>query len=468
MDSWRAVSLPSLPGRGPEPYVHDTATGELVQAAAGPTATMYACGITPYDATHIGHAATFLAWDLLVRAWRDAGHNVIYVQNVTDVDDPLLERAARDAEDWRDLAAREIARYRGDMEALRVLPPTRLVGAVEALPVIEQLSRRLAERGSLYDLEGDLYFSRASDPDFGSVSHLDPATMAELFAERGGDPARPGKKDPLDALVWLAARPGEPSWASSFGPGRPGWHVECAAIATEYLSRVFDVQAGGTDLIFPHHEMSASHARVALGDGLHARGEGGVRAFARHYVHAGMVRLDGEKMSKSLGNLVFVSSLLATGTDPMAIRLAILAHHYRGDWDWTAAGLTAAEQRLARWRAAVNRLLAASPEPEWPGAPAPASQPGPQDPASQRGLQNAASQPGPPDPASEPGALAAAEGVLATVRERMADDLDAPGALVPIDRWAEQVTGALVLPPDARAAALLVRDAVDALLGVGL
>jgi L-cysteine:1D-myo-inositol 2-amino-2-deoxy-alpha-D-glucopyranoside ligase len=226
--------------------------------------------------------------------------------------------------------------------------------------------------------------------------------------------------------------------------------VECAAIATEYLSRVFDVQAGGTDLIFPHHEMSASHARVALGDGLHARGEGGVRAFARHYVHAGMVRLDGEKMSKSLGNLVFVSSLLATGTDPMAIRLAILAHHYRGDWDWTAAGLAAAEQRLARWRAAVNRLLASSPEPEWPGA---------QDPAAQPGL---------PDPASRPGALTAAEGVLATVRERMADDLDAPGALVPIDRWAEQVTDAPALPPDACAAALLVRDAVDALLGVGL
>jgi L-cysteine:1D-myo-inositol 2-amino-2-deoxy-alpha-D-glucopyranoside ligase len=172
-----------------------------------------------------------------------------------------------------------------------------------------------------------------------------------------------------------------------------------------------------------------------------------------------MVGLDGEKMSKSLGNLVFVSSLLATGTDPMAIRLAILAHHYRGDWDWTAAGLAAAEQRLARWRAAVDRLLASSPEPERPGAPDPASQPGAQDPASQPGL---------PDPASRPGALAAAEGVLATMRERMADDLDAPEALVPIDRWAEQVTDALVLPPDARAAALLVRDAVDALLGVGL
>jgi L-cysteine:1D-myo-inositol 2-amino-2-deoxy-alpha-D-glucopyranoside ligase len=262
-----------------------------------------------------------------------------------------------------------------------------------------------------------------------------------LFAERGGDPARPGKKDPLDALVWLAARPGEPSWSSSFGPGRPGWHVECAAIATEYLSRVFDVQAGGSDLIFPHHEMSASHARVALGDGLHARGEGGVRAFARHYVHAGMVRLDGEKMSKSLGNLVFVSSLLAMGTDPMAIRLAILAHRYSHDWDWTAAGLAGAEQRLARWRAAVGQLLAAPPDP--------------------------ASQPGAPDPASQPGAPAA-EAVLAAMRERMADDLDAPGALAAVDGWAEEVIGAPVPPPDARAAALLVRDAADALLGVGL
>ena len=461
MDSWRAVSIPPLPGRGPEPYVHDTATGELVQAAAGPTATMYACGITPYDATHIGHAATFLAWDLLVRAWRDAGHNVIYVQNVTDVDDPLLERAARDAEHWRDLADREIARYRGDMEALRVLPPTRLVGAVEALPVIEQLTRRLAERGSLYDLEGDLYFSRASDPEFGSVSHLGPAAMAGLFAERGGDPARAGKKDPLDALVWLAARPGEPSWASSFGPGRPGWHVECAAIATEYLSRVFDVQAGGTDLIFPHHEMSASHARVALGDGLHARGEGGVRAFARHYVHAGMVRLDGEKMSKSLGNLVFVSALREAGIDPMEVRLAILAHHYRRDWDWTDECLSDAAERLGRWRAAVSAASSAGRDAAGLGA-------------AGRG------------PA---GRVPAGEYVLDGVRAEVANDLDAPGALAVVDSWAHAVLGTsgadqlwaaegagdsgdlgrMRDAAEGRAgSAALVRDTVDALLGVQL
>jgi L-cysteine:1D-myo-inositol 2-amino-2-deoxy-alpha-D-glucopyranoside ligase len=509
MDSWRAVSVPSLPGRGPEPYIHDTATGDVVRAAAGPTATMYACGITPYDSTHIGHAATFLAWDLLVRAWRDAGHNVIYVQNVTDVDDPLLERAARDGEDWRELADREIARYRDDMEALRVLPPTRLVGAVEALPVIERFSRRLAERGSLYDLEGDLYFSRASDPAFGSVSRLDPAAMAVLFGERGGDPSRPGKKDPLDCQVWLAARPGEPSWVSAFGPGRPGWHVECAAIATEYLGRVFDVQAGGSDLIFPHHEMSASHARVAIGEGPRVRPNGaGVRAFARHYLHAGMVRLDGEKMSKSLGNLVFVSSLLADGTDPMAIRLAILAHRYRDDWDWTAAGLAAAEERLARWRAAVGRLLAAPQEPAPPpGAPTSPSEgraprPGaPLSPSDGRVSPSEArvSPSGPPPPtpearvspsgpplsppeaptppsgaspsppgalASPAGALPSAEALLAAARERMADDLDAPGALAAIDRWADGIIAAPVLPPGPRAAALLVRDAADALLGI--
>ena len=417
MDSWRGADVPELPGRGPETKVAD-AGGEPVEAAAGSAATLYACGITPYDATHIGHAATYIAWDLLVRAWRDAGHEVTYVQNVTDVDDPLLERAARDGEDWRELAAREIARFRGDMEALRVLPPAYYVGAVEALPVIERLNQLLAEHGALYDLDGDTYFTRSADPSFGAVSGLDTAAMTELFAERGGDPGRPGKKDPLDPLVWLAERPGEPAWPSGFGPGRPGWHVECAAIATEYLGVTFDVQAGGTDLIFPHHEMSASHARVALGD--QARPDEPV--FARRYLHAGMVRLDGEKMSKSLGNLVFVSGLLAGGADPMAIRLAILAHHYRQDWDWTEAGLAAAQARLDRWRAAV---AAAS-------APADSSAP-------------------------------SAAGVLGAVRERLADDLDAPGALAVIDAWA----GTALSVADSSAGPL-VRDTADALLGVRL
>ena len=265
MDSWPAARVPGLPGRAPETVIWDTASGGLAPAAQGRRAAIYACGITPYDATHIGHAATYIAWDLLVRAWRDAGHEVSYVQNVTDVDDPLLERAARDSQDWRELADREIDRYRSDMTALRLLPPDHLIGAVEALDVIEEFSGVLADRGALYELDGDIYFLRSADSAFGSVSRLDPEQMITLSAERGGDPGRAGKKDALDPLVWLARRPGEPSWDSRFGPGRPGWHVECAAIATRYLGTTFDVQAGGSDLIFPHHEMSASHARVAAG-----------------------------------------------------------------------------------------------------------------------------------------------------------------------------------------------------------
>jgi L-cysteine:1D-myo-inositol 2-amino-2-deoxy-alpha-D-glucopyranoside ligase len=428
MDSWPAADVPELPGRAPVTRIWDTSSAALAVAASGQHARLYACGITPYDATHIGHAATYVAWDLLVRAWRDGGHEVSYVQNVTDVDDPLLERADRDGEDWRELAAREIALYRSDMTALRVLPPDHLVGAVEALPLIEMFNQLLADRGSVYELESDVYFSRFADPAFGSVSGLDPDTMAELSAERGGDPGRQGKKDPLDPLVWMAERPGEPSWPSEFGPGRPGWHVECAAIATHYLGDSFDVQTGGRDLVYPHHEMSASHARVALGE----------HAFARAYAHSGMVRLDGEKMSKSRGNLVFVSRLLADGRDPMAIRLALLAHHYRTDWDWTDAGLAAATERLAVWRAAAE---AASGD----GA----------------GGDRAGGDGAGGDGAGGGGRTG--EDVLAGIRDRTASDLDAPGALAIVDAWA-----ARALAGEAPGSGPLVRSAVDALLGVAL
>jgi L-cysteine:1D-myo-inositol 2-amino-2-deoxy-alpha-D-glucopyranoside ligase len=446
MESWRRADVPVLPGSGPAPRLHDTATGELVLASAGPAATLYACGITPYDATHMGHAATYTAWDLLVRAWLDARYTVDYVQNVTDVDDPLLERADRDGEDWRELARRETQRYRGDMEALRVLPPAHLIGAVEALPVIERFSALMADRGALYNVDEDVYFARSADHGFGSLSGpgtasgYDLATMAVIAAERGGDPDRPGKKDPLDVLVWRAERPGEPAWESRFGRGRPGWHVECAAIATEYLGNAFDVQAGGFDLVFPHHEMSASHARAALlppGETTPPSPPGSPPAdvFARVYVHAGMVSYHGEKMSKSLGNLVFVSRLVADGTDPMAIRMALLAHHYRSDWEWTDAVLGDAQARLARWRAALSRAEAAQPEGPLGAVPADA-----------------------------------AELVLSGVRARMHDDLDAPGALDVVDRWADAliaVPPAGITPADL-AGARLVRDTVDALLGIKL
>ncbi|MBB5789219.1 cysteine--1-D-myo-inosityl 2-amino-2-deoxy-alpha-D-glucopyranoside ligase [Jiangella mangrovi] len=400
MRAWSAPDVPALPGRGLPVRLHDTAAGAVRPVEPEQVATMYVCGITPYDATHLGHAATYLAFDLLNRAWRDAGLDVRYVQNITDVDDPLLERATATGQDWRELADAETRLFTEDMAWLRVLPPSSYVGAVEAIPLITRLIARM--EGSVYELDGDLYFSVRSDPAFGSVARLSEAEMRALFAERGGDPDRPGKKDPLDPLVWLKARPGEPSWDSPFGPGRPGWHVECAAIAMEYLGVPFDVQGGGSDLAFPHHEMSAAHAHVVAG------------AFAGLYSHAGMVGLDGEKMSKSLGNLVFVHRLRADGVEAAAVRLALLSSHYRGDREWSEDVLTAAQDRLARWRAAVSS-----------------------------------------------GAGAPAEPVLAEVRERLADDLDSPGALAAIDRWAATAGN----DPDAPA---LITALVDALLGISL
>lgn len=375
---------------------------------------MYVCGITPYDATHLGHAATMIAFDSTLRVWRDAGVPVRYAQNVTDIDDPLLERAARDGEDWIVLGLRETALFREDMESLRLVPPDYFVGAVESIPQITQAVTMLFGDGAAYRLDdgtGDVYFDISAAPRFGYVSHLSRAQMLALAAERGGDPQRAGKRDPLDPLLWRGARDGEPAWpGGTLGPGRPGWHIECTVIAMDRLGETVDVQGGGSDLVFPHHECSAAHGERLTGQA----------PFASHYVHAGMIGLAGEKMSKSKGNLAFVSRLRADGLDPMALRLALLADHYRGDRQWTDELRKQAEQRLARWRQAVAR-------PAGPSA----------------------------------GAL------LAGVRERLADDLDTPGALALVDGWAE---AALTGPGqgDDPAAPGLVHATVDALLGVAL
>ncbi|HEX5497556.1 MAG TPA: cysteine--1-D-myo-inosityl 2-amino-2-deoxy-alpha-D-glucopyranoside ligase [Mycobacteriales bacterium] len=408
MQSWPAPEIPRLPGQGRPLRLHDTATREIRPTAPSAVAGMYVCGITPYDAAHIGHAATCVAFDLINRMWRDNGHSVRYVQNVTDVDEPLLERAERDGENWIELGNRETELFRQDMHALRVSPPDHYVGAIEAIPEIVEQVLGLLDAGAAYRLDEDVYFSVDTDPRFGYQSSLDTETMIRLAAENGGDPDRPGKKNPLDPVLWRARRPDEPSWPSPLGPGRPGWHVECTAIALNRLGMSFDVQGGGRDLIFPHHEMSAAHAETLTGRW----------PFARHYVHAGLIGLDGEKMSKSKGNLVFVSTLRAEGVDPAAIRLAVLSGHYRTDREWTTDLLGAAEQRLDRWRQAVT-------------------------------------QPAGPD----------AGPVLDAVRQRLADDLDTPHALTAVDRWAHDTltTGGR----DDRAPAL-VANLVDALLGIRL
>ncbi|GAA1433257.1 cysteine--1-D-myo-inosityl 2-amino-2-deoxy-alpha-D-glucopyranoside ligase [Microlunatus lacustris] len=414
MQAWRSGPVLQLerPEDAPAVRAFDSAAQELVPVGpAEGTARMYVCGITPYDATHIGHANTYVSFDLLNRVWRDAGLDVVYVQNVTDVDDPLIERARDTGVDWAALAAEQTQLFREDMEALNVLPPSHYVGAVESIPLITELVADLQTRGVVYAVEdehaGDLYLDQAQDPDFGSLSHLDEAAARPVFAERGGDPDRSAKRGALDSLVWLRHREGDPAWPSPFGEGRPGWHVECAAIALDVLGPDFDVQAGGSDLVFPHHEMSASVGRLATG-----------KAFARAYLHSGMVALDGEKMSKSRGNLVLVSGLRRDGVDPMAVRLALLDHHYRDDWEWTPELLTAAEERLSRWREAV-RLDA--------------------------GVDG--------------------DAVVVQIRAALADDLDAPSALAAVDAWAG--ASSVVESDDAYAPQVVAR-AVEALLGVTL
>ena len=344
MRAWAAPPVPRLAGFGELPRLHDTARGTIAETASTATLGIYVCGITPYDATHIGHANTYLAYDTLLRLWLDAGHDVHYVQNATDVDDPLLERAAVLGIDWRDLAAEQLDLFRSDMEALRVIPPQDYVAVTETIDLAADAVARLREIGVAYYVDDDLYFDSAaasatSDWHLGSVSGLDRAGMLALFAERGGDPERAGKRDALDPLLWRAARAGEPSWKTILGAGRPGWHIECSVIGQEYLELPMAVAGGGADLIFPHHEFTAGHTAALTG-----------RPHASLWSHSGLVGYRGERMSKSLGNLVLVSQLIDDGTDPRAIRLAILAQHYRSSWEFTDEVLEAARARLRAWQ----------------------------------------------------------------------------------------------------------------------
>jgi len=379
---------------------------------------MYVCGITPYDSTHLGHAATYLTFDLIYRQLLDNGYKVNYAQNITDVDDPLFERAERDGVDWRELGTSQVNLFRSDMELLSVIPPQHFIGAMEAIDEITVMVQKLLDVDAAYTVDDpeypDVYASIEATDNFGYESNYSREQMETFFAERGGDPDRPGKRDPLDALIWRAHREGEPAWDSPFGPGRPGWHIECSAIATNRLGSTFTIQGGGSDLKFPHHEFSAAHAEAALQ----------VERMAQVYVHSGMIGLEGTKMSKSLGNLVFVHKLVEAGVDPSAIRLGVYAGHYRGDRDWSDDVLAAAQERLSHWRAA----------------------------------------------AKSPGQVESLQAVIQDVRAALADDLDTPRALETLDAWAAEATkeSADTSEESSADAASLIRTAVNSLLGVRL
>lgn len=417
MRTWTPPHIPELPGEGQAPRLFNTATDRLESPPiADREAHLYVCGITPYDATHLGHAATYLAYDILQRAWFDAGITVKYAQNITDIDDPLLERALQTDVDWRDLAESQVSLFRSDMYRLGMIPPNDYIAVTERIDDMAQAVHKLKARGLAYEVPtpdaalgggADLYWDTAaaeSDTQWrlGDIAPYAREEMMQMFAERGGDPDREGKRDPLDPLLWRAAREGEPAWQTVLGLGRPGWHIECSVIATEALGTTFTVQGGGADLIFPHHEFSAAHATGLTGTPL-----------AYVYSHVGLVAYQGEKMSKSLGNLVLISKLLDSGVDPNAIRLGILAHHYRSEWEWFDSDLATAERRLHAWKEGLART--------------------PEDPKS-------------------------ALSVLAELRQALANDLDTPVMLATLDAALDHG----VDEPQ------IIADAVMALLGVQL
>lgn len=407
-------TIPELPGAGISPKVFNTASGRLESPPLEDgRATLYVCGITPYDATHLGHAATYLAFDTMQRAWRDAGIEVAYTQNITDIDDPLLERAKQTGVDWKQLADDQIMLFRSDMHRLRMIPPNAYIAVTERIEEIADAVARLQASGLAYAVPSaseagdDLYFDTQAAQThtewrLGDVAPYDRELMERLSIERGGDADRPGKRDPLDPLLWRAAREGEPSWPTQIGEGRPGWHIECAVIAVGELGNAFTVQGGGSDLVFPHHEYTAAHATALSGTPL-----------AHAYCHAGLISYQGRKMSKSRGNLVFVSKLLQAGADPSAIRLSLLAHHYRSEWEWFDDDLVTATRRLQAWRSGISRVS---------DSPASSHQ------------------------------------VLTQLRSALANDLDTPVMLAILDAALDQGVD------DER----LVKDAVLALLGVEL
>jgi len=413
MKSWSSVAVPALKPSIKFPQLSLTNSKSLTKELVGQKETyrMYVCGITPYDATHLGHAATYLTFDLINRYLRATGSQVLYVQNITDIDDPLLERATRDNLNWEDLALSQIDLFKGDMVDLRVIPPAHYIGAVEAIDLVSEAVSALQSKGTIYSIDQDLFFKNYSSPDFGSLSHLDKESMKEIFSQRGGNPTLVGKVDPLDCLVWMAKRENEPGWPSIHGVGRPGWHIECTAIALKYLEPLdsdktcIDIQGGGSDLIFPHHEMCASQAHVLTGKDL-----------AATYVHAAMIGLDGEKMSKSKGNLVFVSKLIQAGTDPMVIRFALMSQHYRLDRMWTDELLVQATQRVNQ----IRKALAS-------------------------------------------GVVAPTESVIEQIVTALSDDLDTPSALAALDQWASQT-----LDAGTGGDAQELSTVLDALLGLAL
>jgi L-cysteine:1D-myo-inositol 2-amino-2-deoxy-alpha-D-glucopyranoside ligase len=320
--------------------LYDTALKAVVPFEAPPLVRLYTCGVTPYDTTHVGHAATFLTYDILQRRLRDLGHDTRCVRNITDVDDSILGKAREKGVHFLDLAAEELTKFDKDMALLGELPLFAAPRATSAIPEILSFIEMVLSSGHAYQSGGAVYFDVTTWEKFGSISGYSRAEMIEYAAERGGNLTDENKRNPLDFVLWQPSLPDEPSWESLWGPGRPGWHIECSALCMrEHDDSTIELHGGGEDLIFPHHECEAAQSEAATG-----------KPLARRWMHVSYVKLGGIKMSKSLGNLEYVSRLAERGWDPMAIRLSVVQHHYRDGWEWHDALMPEADLRLKKWR----------------------------------------------------------------------------------------------------------------------
>ena len=353
--------------------LYDTARRAIVPFEPDSHVLMSTCGITPYDATHLGHAATFISYDVLQRHLIDKGHTIKCVRNVTDVDDPLFARARELGVHYLDLAAGEEARFERDMAALNALPVAASPRASSSIPDIRGFIGMVLERDFAYEAGGSVYFDVSKFDSFGSLSHYTQEEMLTLAQQRGGNIDDPHKRNALDFVLWHPSAADEPAWDTLWGAGRPGWHIECSAMALRELGATIDLHGGGTDLIFPHHECERAQSQAVTGE-----------LFVKHWMHTALISMDGQKMSKSLGNLVFVDRLREE-FDPMAIRLALIEHHYRTEWEWDERLMPRNADRLDRWRRACTGAVG---------------------------------------------------DVINEVRERLDDDLDSPGAVAAIDEAA--------------------------------
>ena len=304
--------------------------------------SVYVCGVTPYDITHLGHAFTYTHFDVLVRYLRYLGYRVTYVQNLTDIDDDILRKAKELGHDWRALGEKNGDRFLEDMRWLGNLQPDIYPRATDVIPDIINLAQDLLGKGWAYENNGSVYFKVYSYKPFGQLSKLPEDQWLIIANERGNHPNDPNKRNPIDFVLWQSAKEGEPSWPSPWGMGRPGWHIECSAMSMKFLGRTIDIKGGGGDLIFPHHECSLAQCECVTGEPL-----------ARYWMHTGMVRYRGEKMSKSLGNMVFVKDLKELG--PNATRLCLLNQRYGESWEFDHELKKRATEQAALFQAVWRR-----------------------------------------------------------------------------------------------------------------